>query len=205
MLNLQNKGTGMKNKNMAAVLIILLGLRLTACTSGEKEGRAREENPTAPQNKENRVSPSLTATSDVDGNVVTIQYGSPKVKGREIWGGLVPYGEVWRTGANEATTISFTEDVLIDGQLLKKDTYSFFTIPEAQQWTAIFNLEEKQWGAFKYDSNEDALKITVQPYATDSAFENMYFGIEKSGKGGIIHFAWDSLGWDIPFENAPKE
>jgi hypothetical protein len=205
MLNLQNKGTGMNIKTVTLKFAFLLSMSLAACSGSENEGRAREEKATAPQNKENRVSPSLTTSADITGNLVTVQYGSPKVKGREIWGALVPFGEVWRTGANEATTITFTEDVLIDGQLLKKDTYSFFTIPEASQWTAIFNLEEKQWGAFKYDAGEDALRINVEPYTTDSAYENMYFGIEKSAKGGIILFAWDSLGWRIPFENAPKE
>jgi hypothetical protein len=195
----------MHMKSMISGFIFLLSWGIMACTGGEQEGNEREQPSTAPQNKENRVSPSLTATADIDGNLVSVQYGSPRVKGRVIWGALVPFGEVWRTGANEATTITFTEDVLIEGQLLKKDTYSFFTIPEETAWTLIFNLEEKQWGAFKYDANEDALRINVQPYATDSAFENMYFGIEKSGKGGIIHFAWDSLGWNIPFENAPKE
>ena len=85
------------------------------------------------------------------------------MKGRPIWGQLVPYGQVWRSGANEATTITFDQPVMVEGQPLAAGTYSLFTIPTEKQWTMIFNKTAKQWGAFKYDDKQDALRVTVTP------------------------------------------
>ncbi|HPR28817.1 MAG TPA: DUF2911 domain-containing protein [Chitinophagales bacterium] len=191
----------MKRIQLSLVLSLVIGM--AACTDNAQQGKTREDHETSPENKENRVSPATSTTADLHGNTVTVQYGSPRVKGRVIWGGLVPYGQVWRTGANEATTITFSQDVLIEGQLLKADTYSLFTIPEADQWIIIFNLEEKQWGAFKYDQEQDALRMEVTPVIGESLTENMTFTLEPQDNGGVIRFQWEFLTIDIPFVNAP--
>jgi len=94
---------------------------------------------------------------------ITVDYSRPAVKGRVLWGGLVPFDQVWRTGANEATQITFTDDVTINGQALPKGNYSLHTIPGKDSWTIIFNKVAKQWGSFSYDQAQDALRVTAKP------------------------------------------
>lgn len=122
--------------------------------------------PTQAQDRQNavpRVSPNATVGQTIGVTEVAITYGRPSVRGREIFGGLVPFGEVWRTGANEATTISFSTPVRIEGKALAEGTYGFFTIPGPDQWTLIFNEKASQWGAYNYDSGQDALRVQVEP------------------------------------------
>ncbi len=114
-------------------------------------------------NDEVRASPNAGAMQTIGTTMVHIMYGRPSVNGRDIFGGLVPYDEVWRTGANEATTITFSDDVTIEGQPLAAGTYGLFTLPTADSWTFIFNRTAEQWGAFNYDSAEDALRVEVAP------------------------------------------
>jgi len=139
-----------------------------------------------------RVSKNGKVGGTIDGVTVTLEYGRPNVKERQIWGGLVPYGEVWRTGANEATTITFGSDVTVEGQPLAAGTYSLFTIPGEEEWTVIFNNTAQQWGAFKYDAGQDALRVTVQPRPHDMV-ESMDFQIE----GGEVVLTWEKLA--VPF------
>ncbi|HEX6641062.1 MAG TPA: DUF2911 domain-containing protein [Thermoanaerobaculia bacterium] len=110
-----------------------------------------------------RPSPSATLMQTVGLTDITIKYSRPGVKGRAIWGALVPYGQVWRTGANEATTIAFSDDVTVEGQKLAKGTYSLHTIPGADQWTIIFNSVADQWGSYSYDATKDVLRVNVKP------------------------------------------
>ena len=114
-----------------------------------------------------RVSPKASLMQTVGTTDVTITYNRPAVRGRSIWGSLVPYDQVWRTGANEATTIQFSEDVLVNGQPLPKGTYSLHTIPGRDQWTVIFNKAANQWGSYAYDAAQDALRITAKPERAD--------------------------------------
>jgi hypothetical protein len=110
-----------------------------------------------------RVSQHMVATQTVGLTDITVDYSRPAVKGRAIWGALVPYDKVWRTGANEATQISFSDDVTINGQPLPKGTYSLHTIPGKDSWTIIFNKTAKQWGSFNYKQEDDALRVTAKP------------------------------------------
>ena len=98
---------------------------------------------------------------------ITIDYSRPGVKGRQIWGGLVPYDQIWRTGANAATTIAFSDEVMVNGQQLAKGKYALFTIPGRDQWTVVFNKQGEQWGAFNHDAAQDALRVTVKPERAD--------------------------------------
>ena len=109
-----------------------------------------------------QVSPAATVTQTIGLTDITINYHRPGVKGREIWGKLVPYKEVWRSGANNATTISFSDDVTIGGKVLKAGMYSFFTLPTENDWTVIFNSVADQWGAYSYDSTKDILRFGVK-------------------------------------------
>ncbi|WEK20556.1 MAG: DUF2911 domain-containing protein [Candidatus Pedobacter colombiensis] len=107
-------------------------------------------------------STSQTITQNFGLGKITLNYSRPNVKGRKIFGGLEPYGSVWRTGANSATTISFTEPVKVDGKELPAGVYGLFTIPGKDEWTVIFNKGAKQWGAYEYKEAEDVLRIKVK-------------------------------------------
>ena len=109
--------------------------------------------------KKLRVSPKAEVMQVVGLTKVTISYSRPGVKGRKIWGALVPYDKVWRAGADEATKITFSTDVIIEGKKLSAGSYSFFVIPTKKEWTIIFNKVADQWGAFTYNEAEDAIAI----------------------------------------------
>jgi hypothetical protein len=142
-----------------------------------------------------RVSKNGAASGTIDGVDVSLEYGRPNVKGRDIWGGLVPYGEVWRTGANEATTITFSSPVMIEGEALPAGTYALFTIPGEDEWTVIFNETVEQWGAYDYDAEYDALRVTVTPRAHEMT-EAMDFRV---GDGEVV-LMWDELAVPIAVE-----
>jgi hypothetical protein len=130
-------------------------------------------------------------------NDVTITYSRPGVKGRKIWGGLVPYSNVWRTGANAATTIQFTDDVLVEGQPLPAGTYSLHTIPGEKEWTLIFNKDANQWGSYSYDAAKDAVRVKVTPMAGPPQ-EWMQFRFEDpSINSARVVLAWENL--QVPF------
>jgi hypothetical protein len=118
---------------------------------------------TAPALKLPRLSQHQVITQTVGLTDVTVDYSRPVAKGRAIFGALVPYDQVWRTGANEATQITFSEDVTINGQALAKGVYSLHTIPGKDSWTLAFNKVAKQWGSFTYKAEEDALRVTAKP------------------------------------------
>jgi len=189
-------------KSTIMMLFIAAISFMSACKNSAQEA-VKEKRKDEMTNKENRVSPQATATATIGTNTITVNYSSPAVKGRPIWGALVPYGEVWRTGANEATTVTFTQDVTIQGQTLSAATYSFFTIPTDTTWTIIFNNEETQWGAFKYDQSDDALRIQVTPVPTEVLTENLTFTVvaDAQPNTGIIRLNWEKLQIDCPFSN----
>jgi len=144
-----------------------------------------------------RVSPKATVTQSVGLTDVTITYSRPGVKGRAIWGGLVPYDEVWRTGANEATTISFSQDVVINGKPLAAGTYSLHTIPGKTAWTIIFNKQAGQPGGYEYDATQDVLRIEAAP-ATGPDQEWMQFSFpEVLTDSARVELAWEKV--RVPF------
>ncbi len=144
----------------------------------------------AQKDKATRPSPPATAMNSVDGKNIKIDYSQPAVKGRQIWGELVPYEEVWRTGANEATTIEFSQDVTVNGEMVKAGKYSLFTIPEKDNWTVILNSEANQWGAYKYDEEKDVLRFKVKPQKIDLKSERLTFDVKESGQ---VSMMWDDL------------
>jgi hypothetical protein len=109
-----------------------------------------------------QASTSQTITQAFGLGKITLNYSRPNVKGRKIFGAMEPYGSVWRTGANSATIISFTEPVKIDGKELAAGEYGLFTIPGKDEWTVIFNKGAKQWGAYEYKESDDALRVKVK-------------------------------------------
>jgi Protein of unknown function (DUF2911) len=112
-------------------------------------------------------SQSAEVTQRIGVTDITIKYSRPLVNNRKIWGGLVPYGKVWRTGANTNTTITFSDPVMIEGKPLDKGSYGLHTIPSADEWTIIFSKNSTSWGSFTYDEKEDALRVNVKPKAAE--------------------------------------
>jgi hypothetical protein len=147
---------------------------------------------------------------------ITIVYSRPGVKGRKIWGGLVPYGMApgnkeskgkpfpWRAGANENTTIEFSKDVLVAGQKLPAGKYGLFMIPSEKDWVIIFSKNDSAWGSFSYNQAEDALRITVTPVEAPHMEWLMYGFDDLAGTSATAYLWWDNL--KVPFEIAlPKE
>ncbi|WP_240049445.1 DUF2911 domain-containing protein [Mucilaginibacter psychrotolerans] len=133
-------------------------------------------------------SPRDSVSAKVAGATITINYGSPSVRGRKVFGELEPFGKVWRAGANEATVFTTSKDITIEGKKLPAGTYGFFAIPTETTWTIIFNKVAKQWGAYKYDESQDALRVTVKPVAS-AMNERLVYKI--NGKGFSLN--WDKL------------
>lgn len=132
-------------------------------------------------NAQEKPSPAKTAEGMVGDAKITINYSSPAVKGRMIWGDLVPMNEVWRAGANEATTFTTTKDITVEGQKLPAGTYGFFIIPsETGQSTFIFNKVAKQWGAFDYDKAQDVLRVQVPSGEGSSMEERLVYEVKPS-------------------------
>ncbi len=137
----------------------------------------------AQADKSKRPSPPAMAKQKVGNTEVSIDYSQPSVKGRTIGNDLEPKeGEVWRTGANEATVFEIDNDVTINGKPLAKGKYALFTLVNGDNWTIIFNKTWKQWGAFKYKEAEDALRVVVPAGKADPFAEKMTFHISESGK-----------------------
>ncbi|MCY7311273.1 MAG: DUF2911 domain-containing protein [Bacteroidota bacterium] len=137
--------------------------------------------------KSKRPSPPAIVTETVSsGAIVTIDYSQPSLKGRKIGTELAPYGQVWRTGANEATVFEVSKDVKIEGQSLPAGKYGLYSIPGETEWTIIFNKTWKQWGT-QYKEADDALRVKVSPAKVDALNEKMTFVIDKSGK---ISLSW---------------
>jgi len=148
--------------------------------------------------QELRISPKAEVMQTVGFTEIRIDYSRPGVKGREIWGKLVSYDAVWRAGANEATKITFSTDVIVEGKKLKKGSYSFFVIPGESQWTLIFNKVADQWGAFEYNESEDALRVKVK---TEKATwqEWLSYTINKtSDSSAVIRLEWEKI--KVPFK-----
>lgn len=149
--------------------------------------------------EEVRISPKATVKQTVGFTNITIDYGRPGVKGRTIWGSLVPYNAVWRAGANEATKITFAADVKINGKKLRAGSYSFFVIPTEKKWTLIFNKVADQWGAFEYNDVEDALRVEVTPEKENNCWQEWlaYTITKTSDKTAVVRLEWEKL--KVPF------
>lgn len=131
---------------------------------------------------------------------ITVSYHRPNVNKRKVWGDLVPYGEVWRAGANENTTITFSTDVSVAGKPLTSGTYGLHMIPTSGDWTVIFSKTSWAWGSFSYDEKEDALRFTAKPEAADFQ-ESLGYTIEKPArKGAQVVMSWEKTRLVIPVE-----
>ncbi len=129
---------------------------------------------------------------------ITINYHRPLAGDRKIWGGLVPYGKVWRAGANENSTITFSDPVMIEGKPLDKGTYGLHMIPNADEWTIIFSKSATAWGSFSYDQSEDALRVNVKPRANDMHNALTYDFDQLQPDSAVVELEWEKIA--VPFK-----
>lgn len=154
-------------------MLLLTGLLMTSVGWGQGD-------------KANRASPPQTATGKVKDATITINYSSPAVKNREIFGALVPYGEVWRAGANEATVFETDKDIKVEGKTLPAGKYSIYAIPGEKEWTIIFNKQTGQWGvkrggATSREEAQDALTVKVKPKRSSALTERLSYDVTDKG------------------------
>jgi hypothetical protein len=147
-----------------------------------------------------RASPHAEVSATVGGKKITITYGRPYKKGRDVWGGLVPWDKVWRTGADEATTLTTDGDIKLGTLKLPKGSYALFTIPsQKKSWQLIVNKNPKQWGAFNYDAKDDLGKTEMKVGSGAEPVEQFTISIEPNGPNkATLKLAWDDLLASVP-------
>jgi hypothetical protein len=165
---------------------------------------AAPQAPRPPQDPSTRTSPMSVARLKLGDAYLRVNYSRPAKRGRDnIFGtkeskALVPYGEVWRTGANEGTEITVTRDVLIGGQKLPAGTYTIFTVPGPEQWTVHFNSEVGLWGSAAYDKTKDVVVVSAAPWTLPTEVEWFTVALEKTGNGADLVFSWVTTGVRVP-------
>jgi hypothetical protein len=176
------------------ILIIAIALLLFACNN-----QAKEKAPQDHSQHTNKVvsdttkgSPKRMAMANVGKAHVHIEYNSPAVRKRIIWGGLVPLGEVWVTGAHNATSISFSDKVKIAGKTIQKGKYAFFTIPNKEEWTLILNKNWEQHLTDEYSDKDDILRWKVKPDSTEHT-ERLTYEVISKGKKGSVEMRWEKI------------
>ncbi len=131
---------------------------------------------------------------------IKITYSQPQKRDREVFGKLVPYDQVWRTGANEATEITTTKNIQVNGTLLKAGTYSLFTIPQKDKWTVIINSEVGLWGAYNYNSKLDVMRFDVPVTATEPVYESFTMQFDHRNEVADLLLYWDKTKISIPIK-----
>jgi len=189
-------------KRIAGWCLVLM-IALSACQSTTKEGSGDNEMRIASeadsqvliQKNEQLPSPRRTSSGLIGTSTVTLDWGAPAVKDRTIWGELVPWGEIWRAGANENTTISFDDAVVIRQDTIPAGKYGLFIIPqENEDWKVVLSEKNDSWGHFEYSKSEDILRTSVQPEKVDKLQERLVFEVTKDG----VSFSWEYVTFTLP-------
>ncbi len=162
-------------KTLKNLILVTFGMLVCFSVSAQKD-------------KSKRPSPPAQVSKTIGDAVITIDYSRPSKRGREIFGGLEKFGEVWRTGANESTWIQVSKDVEVEGKKLAAGKYGLFTIPGESEWTIIFNEKWDGWGAYNYNKEDDVLRVTVPSSEVEDVVELFTIEIEESGD---VNMAWD--------------
>jgi hypothetical protein len=144
------------------------------------------------------ASPNAAVSQTIGLTIVEVTYGRPSVRGRVIFGDLVPFGEVWRTGANESTAITFSDDVMVNGEELEAGTYSLYTIPGSNEWTIIFN-DKLSWGT-QYDEREDVVRISAVPEETHPMEQMLIYFENITAESGDMYIHWDDVRVPVTIE-----
>jgi hypothetical protein len=147
----------------------------------------------AQKDKGSRPSPAAkTSCALTDGKTVTVDYSSPRAKGRKVYGGLVPFGDVWRAGANEATTFVTTTDLMVGGSHVPAGSYTLFTIPNKDKWALIISKKTGEWGIPYPGADSDFARVDMKVSTLPSAVENFTIAFDKSGSGCTLRMDWET-------------
>jgi hypothetical protein len=187
----------MKTKATTLFSIIMLSILAIACTGEKKEAENQEKAITPPIEATEVAKPKSPAESTkvtIGNTLVQIDYHSPGVRGRTVFGGLVAYNEVWVTGAHSATTIEFSTDVELNGNRIKKGKYALFTIPGKDEWTLIINEDYNQHLADNYDQNKDVLRLQLMPETLETIQEHLLYEVTPvENNEGTISINWADI------------
>ena len=194
----------MKTKNY---LIILSSMIIFSCSSNKEEGKVEDSSVhahhihTATPELATSKSPRTAAMANIGSNHVHLDYSAPSVRGRKVFGGLVALGEVWVTGAHSATSISFNEDLIIEGESIKGGKYALFTIPRESGWTVILNSNYEQHLADDYDESLDVVRFETENIQSEEIVEQLRFEVIQSNpQKGELKFSWENKGFVLKLE-----
>lgn len=183
------------------LFIILFSFFGISCNQNSADTTENTNNIEEPKANKKPLSPHTSTTARIDNVNIQIEYSSPSVRERTIWGGLVAYDQVWATGAHKATSISFNNDVKINGQIIPADTYAFFTIPGKEEWVLILNKNYNQHLADDYDEALDVIRLKAIPEELSEANESLKYEITQiNERRGSISVMWDRLKVGFEFE-----
>lgn len=190
---------------MKRVLTVLFIVILAVIVAGQDAFAQVPQSPPLPLLRVPRLSQGAKVAQVIGLSEVTIYYHRPGVKGREIWGGLLPYDSLWRAGANEPTLFTFSDEVTIEGRKLPAGTYRFVTFPGKSQWTVVFNSEVKNWGTM-YDAQYDIMKFTVKPEAAAHEEWMSFSFTDLTPSSARVELAWEKvkIGFKIEFNTVGK-
>lgn len=190
-------------KNLIRILVI--AVLFIGCKTDKKNKNDtthqhnKIEKKTKPKKKV--LSPHTSAMAMIGDAHIHIDYSSPGVRGRIIFGGLVGYDNVWQAGAHNATWIETNKDLIINNELLPKGKYGFFTIPSKEDWTVMINKNWDQHGKDEYDAKDDVIRFKVTPTLSDKVTEHLEYKVEKTKDAeGVISMAWEKVTINFPFK-----
>ena len=190
-------------KKILAILLILLVASCDQQNKSEKEHKHNENvEATEAKPKKKPLSPHTSTMATIGDTHIHIDYSSPGVRGRIIFGGLLPYDMVWQAGAHMATWVETSKDLTIDGKVLPTGKYGFFTIPSKDEWTLIFNSNWDQHGKDEYDQKDDVLRFKVKPSTMENSVEHLEYAIEAiNDTHGIFSLAWETVKVSFEFSS----
>jgi len=189
------------------IVLILINFLMAGCNNDKVVSEEKKYNHTdSPTEKveavkKNPLSPHTETMAMIGDAHIHIDYSSPGVRGRIIFGGLVGYDNVWQAGAHQATWIETNKDLIINGAILPKGKYGFFTIPSKGDWTIIFNKNWNQHGKDDYDEKEDVIRFKITPIISEDIVEHLEYKINKTNETeGVIVLSWEKVTINIPFK-----
>ncbi|WP_158306095.1 DUF2911 domain-containing protein [Maribacter sp. HTCC2170] len=152
-----------------------------------------------------RASPKASLSQSIGVCSISVDYGRPSVRGRKIFNGMVPYGKVWRAGANEATAVSFNHNIVIGNSEIKAGKYGLFMIPNKETWTVILNKDWQQWGAYNYNSKDDIFRIEIEPIISPHTELCTYSFVNITKEEGVLRMEWEKVRVDIAIKTATND
>ena len=186
--------------------VLLIGFLIVSCKQEVKEDKEvvveeKASETSAQPDKKKPLSPHTSTMAMIGDAHIHIDYSSPGVRNRIIFGGLLAYDQVWQAGAHMATWIETNKDLVIDGKMLPAGKYGFFTIPSKDEWTIIFNSNWDQHGKDEYDEKDDVLQFKVTPKISEEVQEHLEYKIIKtSDASGTMSLSWEKVVVEFPFE-----